>query len=48
MLKGIIYAIYNAGFGMLETWPELCKCEDQHKLETFSNLYNLVQMHLKV
>lgn len=35
-----IYAVFNAVlFGMLETGPTLCQCDDLHKLETFSKLY---------
>lgn len=33
---------------MLETGPKLCQCDDLHKLETFSKLYNLIQTLSKV
>lgn len=45
--KGI-HIIFNTIFGILEIRPKLCQCDDLHKLETFCNLYNLVQTHLKV
>lgn len=45
--KGI-YTVFNTIFGMLEIRPKLCQCDDRHKLETFCNLYNLVQTYLKV
>lgn len=47
--KGI-YTVFNTIFGILEIRPKLCQCDDLHtsKLETFCNLYNLFQTHLKV
>lgn len=48
--KGILYInnVFNTIFGILEIRPKLRQCDDLHKLETFCNLYNLVQTHLKV
>lgn len=47
--KGIyMYNVFNTIFCILEIRPKLCQCDDLHKLETFCNLYNLVQTHLKV
>lgn len=53
--KGILYInnVFNTIFGIfgiLEIRPKLCQCDDLHtsKLETFCNLYNLFQTHLKV
>lgn len=51
--KGTLYInnVFNTIFGifgLLEIRPKLCQCDDLHKLETFCNLYNLVQTYLKV